>query len=384
MDHQFRILKLSERERYEALSQATQIACLPVMIHRATSREAALNCLQSGTNYDLLILDINTPQLNAEDTLHKLRSDPKFDHTPLIILIGDTSNADHTRLLELGANDFIDADAHSDILVARLKTLLRYKQTLNQLTRFSVDMDIFAAGVLHDVRNLESSIIAITELNRTRQNQSNISNQKQLIEDLSTLEDKADQLGKYANELIATVRATHTHWQLRELELAPLIEWAMQMSCPSIRQSNESPTWDIQGDLLPVYGDQHFLRLALLNIVQNAIKYRQQDTRPHISVNQRISVDSRCQLQKPSVITTFRDNGRGIAPSELRKIFEPFTRGSDSLGISGFGLGLALVLKVMTAMGGRAWAELPNDGASGLIICLELPTAPANTPEYMI
>jgi K+-sensing histidine kinase KdpD len=56
----------------------------------------------------------------------------------------------------------------------------------------------------------------------------------------------------------------------------------------------------------------------------------------------------------------------------LRRVFEPFVRGSDQKGGSGFGLGLALVNKVITQMAGRVWAEAPKDGP-GAVICFALP-----------
>ena len=65
---------------------------------------------------------------------------------------------------------------------------------------------------------------------------------------------------------------------------------------------------------------------------------------------------------------------QGIKKAELRKVFEPFVRGSDRTKKDGFGLGLTLVNKVMAAMGGRVWAEIPPDG-TGTMMCLELPEA---------
>lgn len=384
MNSRFRILMVDDMARYQSIYETALTEALPVTMDFASDGQEALERLESISRYDLVILDLNMPRLDGEQTLTRLRSDSKFDHLPIVILTADADHSKHKRLLDLGANDFIDKGAAPDILIARLKTLLRYKQTLDQLTRFTVDMDIFAAGVLHDVRNLETNVIAITELTKAALGKTPEDAKQQMVDDLSVLANKADQLGRYANEIITTVRATHTQLKPQELSLPPLIEWSILMSTPGLQRGSCTPSWEIEGQLSPLIADRHFLKLALLNIIQNAIKYRQQGVRPHIKVSQQVSNFTNKSTPGNFVITRFRDNGSGVAPSELRKIFEPFTRGSESLNIGGFGLGLALVLKVMTAMGGRVWAELPQDAEPGLVICLELPAANTHSPDYVI
>ena len=75
------------------------------------------------------------------------------------------------------------------------------------------------------------------------------------------------------------------------------------------------------------------------------------------------------------VVTRVHDNGIGIPEAERRRIFEPFERGQGIDKQQGFGLGLSLVTRVMQAMHGRVWAEAPQAGAPGAVVCLELPAA---------
>jgi signal transduction histidine kinase len=176
------------------------------------------------------------------------------------------------------------------------------------------------------------------------------------------------------------VRETHQPLSIKPQAIEPLVTWAVKMCQPDKTGAPAGTrlTLDLQGAFLPVVADRHFLQLALLNLVQNAVKYRRPDAAPHLIVTQERQ-ESRDSLTAPRCVVRLRDNGIGIQKGDLRKVFEPFVRGSDRTKKDGYGLGLSLVAKVMTAMSGRVWAELPTDGR-GTVMCLELPLAEAAPP----
>lgn len=380
MESRYRILMVDDVTRYHLLYEMAITDALPAAVQFATNGLEALEKLASANPYDLLILDLNMPKLGGEATLAKIRQDPNFDTMPVIILTGDTDQETHRRLLDLGADDFIEKGAPPEIFVSRLKAQMRHKQTLDRLTRIAVDMDIFAAGVLHDIRNLETNVVTVCELTREYLDDDPERHSEQMSADFTALESRAASLGRYANEVIEMVRETHKELQPSPQDTKGLVEWALRMAAPQRgtgRQNSPGPnlTWEFQGPVLPVVADKHFLQLALLNLVQNAVKYRRPGIDPHIIVSQ---IEGRPELSRnhgPSVVTILRDNGVGIKRGELRKVFEPFVRGSDrTKKDGGFGLGLSLVAKVMGSMQGRVWAELPEDGP-GTMMCLELARA---------
>ena len=384
MEPLLRILMVDDVTRYQSLYEQAITDAIPASVCFATNGEEALTRLVPPLAFDLVILDLNMPRLNGEETLKRLRLDPAFDHVPIVILTGDTSAEVHRRLLDLGADDFVEKGAPPEIFVARLKSQLRHKLTIDRLARVAVDMDLFAAGVLHDIRNLETTIKLVTDV--TSDSLANAAEIKkpQILEDLTILEDKSEQLGRYATEIIAMVRDTHRPLHLQRKALPPLIHWAMRMVGSGYSEENAKPSFEIQGELSPVVADEHFLQLILLNLLQNSVKYRREGVRPHIIVSQRAGRSEYRQVLGPSIITCVRDNGRGIKAYDLRKVFEPFVRGSNASGHEGFGLGLSLVAKVMATMSGRAWAEIPADGLPGTVICLELPAPIGRSPEYII
>lgn len=375
VESRYRILMADDIVRYHSLYEMAITDATGAKVHFATNGEEALEKLASPIPYDLLILDLNMPKLGGEEALRRLRQDPNYDTLPVIILTGDTDQETHRRLLDLGADDFVEKGAPPEIFVARLKAQLRHRLALDRLARLAVDMDIFAAGVLHDIRNLETNIFTICELAKAYLEEDPVGRQELMLQDLTALEDKADHLGRYATEIIKMVRETNKPLDPRPVAIAGLVEWAVKIATPP--GDTVKLTFEIQGDVVPVVADRHFLQLAVLNLVQNAVKYRRPGVDPHLIVKQRAGERALASLSGGSVVTMIEDNGVGVKKQEVRRIFEPFVRGmASSKKDGGFGLGLTLVTKVMGAMGGRVWAEVTPHGY-GTVMCLELPTAAA-------
>lgn len=114
--------------------------------------------------------------------------------------------------------------------------------------------------------------------------------------------------------------------------------------------------------------DRVVLREALINIIDNAIKYS-----PPAS-----AIDLRVGIVEHRAIVTVRDQGPGIVPEHRERIFDRFFRVDEarSRTAGGSGLGLAIAKWAVEVNGGRIFAEDPAD--RGAVIRIELPlvTAP--------
>ena len=106
------------------------------------------------------------------------------------------------------------------------------------------------------------------------------------------------------------------------------------------------------GSLPVVDGDRVQLRQLFQNLVTNAIKYRREHP-PRIEVS--------AKYLHGGWYFAVRDNGQGIPPEHLERIFEPLKRlhGAD---IPGTGLGLTLCRIIVERHGGRIWAESGGAG----------------------
>lgn len=118
-----------------------------------------------------------------------------------------------------------------------------------------------------------------------------------------------------------------------------------------------------------VLGDSEELKAAVWNLLDNAVKYSSAEPRILVELdgahNNRIAV-------------RVTDNGMGISPAELKRIFKRFYRIPASVAVrtKGSGLGLFIVRSVARKHGGRAYAQSAGPG-QGSTFTLLLPSAPA-------
>jgi signal transduction histidine kinase len=118
-----------------------------------------------------------------------------------------------------------------------------------------------------------------------------------------------------------------------------------------------------------VLGDGDELKAAVWNLIDNAIKYSPADVRVRVELE---------ELDDHRLALRVSDQGVGISPAELKRIFGRFYRIPASVAVrtKGSGLGLFIVRSVARRHGGRAFAESPGAGR-GSTFTLLLPAAPA-------
>lgn len=114
-------------------------------------------------------------------------------------------------------------------------------------------------------------------------------------------------------------------------------------------------------NLPPVLIDQEAIALAVINLLDNAIKYGGTPVQLELSA------------RRSSVDIAVRDHGPGIPSDALRRVFERFYRGPQSGPTRGSGIGLSLVQHIAQAHGGRAWAK--NAPGGGAVVGFSIPAA---------
>jgi two-component system sensor histidine kinase KdpD len=112
-----------------------------------------------------------------------------------------------------------------------------------------------------------------------------------------------------------------------------------------------------------VYVDPTQVEHALVNLLENALKFSTADTKVSIDV----------ESTEGEVIVRISDRGPGLPAFELDRVFEPFTHASTASGRKGAGLGLAIAKGFVEANGGRIWAE--SEAGGGAVFVLTLPAA---------
>lgn len=118
----------------------------------------------------------------------------------------------------------------------------------------------------------------------------------------------------------------------------------------------------LQAGLAPALGNPIAIKRSLSNLVVNALRYG----------NGWVKVSSGMTADKKLVWLSVEDNGPGIDPSQVNKVFEPFTRGDTARGSEGTGLGLAIVKRIVSQHHGAV--SVSNRSQGGLRAQISFPT----------
>lgn len=118
------------------------------LVESVSSGQEALDCLFTGQNYDLIILDIMIPGPNGLEVLKTLRD--KGIHTPVLILSAKRSVEERVEGLTGGADDYLTKPFAFSELLARVQVLLRRTSAPTQstsLSRFGIEVDLVKRSV---------------------------------------------------------------------------------------------------------------------------------------------------------------------------------------------------------------------------------------------
>jgi two-component system, OmpR family, phosphate regulon sensor histidine kinase PhoR len=155
-------------------------------------------------------------------------------------------------------------------------------------------------------------------------------------------------------------------YELAEHDVAAIIDEAINAFEPTRTARHVEVVIDSSPELPPVWCDRSALVDTLVNLLSNAYKYGGQPRRIEIAT----------RLAEKSVNISVRDNGKGIARREHKRIFEKFYRVDDLLARQqeGSGIGLAIVQHVMRAHRGKV--EVDSEPGRGSTFTLVLPRQP--------
>lgn len=119
-----------------------------------------------------------------------------------------------------------------------------------------------------------------------------------------------------------------------------------------------------EGNLPSVWADPDRVEEVLTNLLENAFKYSREGT----------TITVEAQPVEGQMVIAVRDQGEGIAPEELQRIFDKFYRveRGDARKTYGYGLGLYISFKLIEGMGGRIWAESQVNKGSTFYFSLPL------------
>ena len=237
-------------------------------------------------------------------------------------------------------------------------TLAELERVNNELRRLDELKSDFVAMVSHELRSPLTSIIGYCSTMMRHWDKVDEDRKRSFIEIIDT---QSRRLSGLVNDLLemSRIESGHLETQLRPLVLAEVLDELAR------DYADRLPSLTVDGAVAAlVVADEEHLRRALINLLDNAIKYGAEP------VTMEVVEDG------GAVRVAVRDSGEGV-PEEFRpRLFEKFAQASSGSKrkATGTGLGLSIVRGLVDAMAGDVWYEPPTtDRRGGFVI--QLPRA---------
>lgn len=299
---------------------------------------------------DLVLLDIKMPEMNGYDVCQHLKADPKTQEVPVIFISALDDALDKVKAFAAGGADYVTKPFQEAEVLARIEHQLNLRRLQKQLlaqneelARSNWELEQFAHVVSHDLQQPLQSITGFAKLialkyqaslDETTQDYLRRivdagSRMQRLIQDLLTYA----QVGQQSQELEWVDCNLILKQVLNNLELA-ISEKQVDLSYP---------------ELPNVMGNEIYLIQLFQNLISNAIKFTHPTTTPQIKIS--------VQAQSGEWLFSIRDNGIGMAPENLKRIFEAFQRLHSAKQYAGTGIGLTTCKKIVEKHGGQIWVE---------------------------
>ena len=232
--------------------------------------------------------------------------------------------------------------------------------------------DEFLAMLSHELRNPLAPISNAVRMLRMQKSEDPVQKQARTV-----IERQVAQLNHLIDELLEISRITTGRVQLRQEKIAlnGIIERAVESTQPMLTQHQHDLRVSVPAEPIWLYADAARLEQVLVNLLTNAAKYTDEGGRIALDVT----------LESGSAVLRVSDNGIGIAPELLPRIFELFTQAERSLDRSqgGLGIGLCLVQRLVELHGGSVVAHSILGQGSEFVVRLPVVTADLPTPPAL-
>ena len=271
--------------------------------------DAALDAIKS-RRHDVCLLDY---RLGERDGLDLLREALDIGcKIPIILLTGQGDYGIDVEAMNAGASDFLEKGELDAKLFERsiryAVTRKRLEEQIRETSRLA-SIGELAAGVAHEINNPLTSVIGFSHLLLAQELPSHVTT------DLKRIHGEAKRAAKIVKNLLFFARRADT--EKSPVSISLLLERALELKAPDFRTKSVTVDINIEPDLPSTMADEQQILQLFLNILTNAEQAcLEAHGRGHLLI--------RLSSLQDRLLISIRDNGPGIPPEIMSKIFEPF------------------------------------------------------------
>ena len=287
---------------------------------------------------DLILLDINMPDMNGYELCKQLKADTALKDIPVIFISALGETIDKVRAFNVGGVDYVTKPFQCEEVYARIQTHLK----LHQLEKLR---DTLTHMIVHDLRNPLTVVSGFLDILKYGEAQKLSANIQELLK--AARRSTKDLLNMISSILdVSKMGADEMKLQYEQFCLDILIRTVLDTTQPF--PGDRTVAFEASGSSLAVTADIVLIRRVLQNLLSNALKYTPQGGGIRIVIT----------ASPPSQVrVAVTDTGPGIAPKYHQRIFEKFAQIEDQNNRMGTGLGLAFCKMAVEAHGGSIGVE---------------------------
>lgn len=257
-----------------------------------------------------------------------------------------------------------DTEAAAELRNAIVGIVLKKAEQLAdlnaELERSNKELEAFSYSVSHDLRAPLRHVVGYAEMLRENATDKLSERDRRCI---ATIIESSEYAGTLVDKLLAFSRLGRGELQKARVDMNALVRETQRDVAATA--AGRRITWHV-GDLRAVDADVMMLRLAVRNLLENAVKYTRNRDETVIEVGSRDEGDE--------IVFFVRDNGVGFDMKYAGKLFGVFQRLHRMEDYEGTGIGLANVRRIVDRHGGRTWAE--GEEGTGATFYFSLPRPP--------
>ncbi|WP_414514382.1 response regulator [Nostoc sp. PCC 9305] len=317
---------------------------------------------------DLVLLDVMMPGIDGYEVTRRIRNNPAISYIP-ILLITAFHQSSVVEGLDAGADDFIRKPFDTDELLARVRSLLRLKHSLDEQQKMARQREDFVSRLTHDLR---TPLVAADRMLNLFEMETFCKISPEMKQAIAVMIRSNQNLMEMVNTLLEVYRfeagKKTLNWE--ECDLCEIAQEVVSELSPLTNEKgltleiNTRELDPLSQNAAVIMGDRLELRRVLNNLIANAIKFT--DTG---GITIRIYETSSHPGDPDSVIIEVQDTGYGIAPEDRATIFERFRQGRNKR--SGSGLGLHLSHRIIEGHAGTI--QVTSELGKGSLFTVKLP-----------
>lgn len=351
---------------------------------------------------DLVLVDINIPDLDGYEVTLRLRGTPALKDVPIVAI---TAEANRDATLAVGCDGFISkpidaahfaqtidrflkghrewADDESEVLLRERtqkivehleKKLVELSETNKRLEDVARLRREFLQNVSHELATPMTPVVGYLRLLLNEELGPLTDLQRKC---LGSIETSTQRLRSVVDTLldVSSLETGRMHYYTRAYDFRDVAENALAQIRAKLEERDVTLVERIPEDPLPALGDPDKLLRAMVHVLDNASKYT--------PIGGEVAVEVRPEGEK-HLLFGVADSGPGVRPEHIARIMEPFYQvdGSVTRERGGVGLGLAFARRVTEALGGGIEISSPPAGEvaerqlSGTLVELRVDRAP--------